>query len=393
MRVLQVTAIPVTAVRFVAPLARALEDAGFEVEFATGPGRWLDSLEALGYCVHRLPISRNLLAWRNLHAKGALRSLIRGGGFQVVHAHTPAAAAVTRPAARGLGARTLYTMHGSAWGQGASGVGQALFTAIERWQGRWTDLIFTVNAEDAADCVGRAGMREDRVCALPAGGAGVAPEFFLDAGSADSLRDRTRRQLGISSERRVVSYIGRTTAAKGMGTLAGAFESVAEREERALLLVVGGALEGDRDAYSRERFLGALGERARERVIWLGFQESVVPLAAAADLVVLPSLREGFGMSLAEAAALGRPAVATDTRGGRAVIEPGVTGLLVPVGEAGELADAVLRLLRDPEEATRMGAAGQRRAGERFTREAVLSAYLEEYEALREPADRPETES
>ncbi len=389
MRVLQVTAIPVTALRFVVPLAQALRKSGREVEFATGPGLGLDAVEAHGLRVHRLPISRNLLTARTLHAVGALRSLIRAGDFDVVHAHTPAAAAVARYAARRLGARVLYTMHGSFWGVGVPAWQRALFTLMERRLGRWTDFVLTVNPEDAADCVRLAGRPADSVRVLPCGGAGVAPEFFLTDEERDGLRRTMRERLGLAPGDPLIAYIGRTAAAKGMKILARAFEQIAGEEKRARLLVVGGALERERAAYSRERFLGEVGEAAAGRVLWQGFQEQVPPFLAAADLVVLPSRREGFGMSLAEAAAAGRPVVATETRGARAVVVPGETGSLVPVGDAEALARETLRLIGDRAESARRGEAARRRAYERFTRERVLAAYLEVYELMNGVATAP----
>jgi glycosyltransferase involved in cell wall biosynthesis len=382
MRVLQVTAIPVTALRFVVPLACALRDAGHEVEFATGPGLGLEELEGLGFRVHRTPISRSLFTVRNLHAVGALRSLIPSGRFHVVHAHTPAAATVTRSAVRRLDVRVLYTMHGSLWGTGSPGWQRALFTAVERRLGRRTDCVFTVNPEDAADCVARAGISEESVRTLPAGGAGVSPDFFLSEEETSRLRRMMRGRLGLGADDPVVVYVGRTAAAKGMGSLARAFAWLAAEEEAARLVIVGDALEGERGAYSEARFLREVGEPGAARVVWEGFKQRVAPFLAASDVVVLPSRREGFGMGLAEAAAAGRPVVATETRGARAVVEPAVTGLLVPVDDAKALAEALLRLLRDKELASRMGEAARARAAERFTREGILAAYLEVYQAM-----------
>ncbi|MGD2218022.1 MAG: glycosyltransferase, partial [Gemmatimonadales bacterium] len=230
--------------------------------------------------------------------------------------------------------------------------------------------------------VARAGMPRGSVRLLPAGGVGVAPEFFLSKEEAKRLRRATRERLGLGADDRVIVYVGRTAVAKGMGILARAFARLASEEDAVRLLVVGGALEGERGVYSKGRFLAEVGEPASDRVLWEGFKDRVPPFIAAADVLVLPSLREGFGMTLAEAAALGRPVVATETRGARAVVEPGVTGLLVPVDDADALAEALTRLLRDEAAASRMGAAARARAAERYTRENVLAEYLEVYEAM-----------
>lgn len=259
---------------------------------------------------------------------------------------------------------------------------RTLFTLMERRLGRWTDFLLTVNPDDAADAVRRARLPEEAVRVLPCGGAGVAPEFFLSDEERERLRRQARERLEVTANAALVAYVGRTAAAKGMGTLARAFARIAADEGRARLLIVGGALERERAAYSRARFLGEVGEQAADRVMWQGFQERVAPYLAAADVVVLPSRREGFGMSLAEAAAMARPVVATATRGARAVVVPGETGYLVPVGDAEALAKETVRLLRDRTEARRQGAAARQRAEQYFKRERVLAAYLEVYESM-----------
>ena len=382
LRILQVTAIPITALRFVEPLARALSDEGCRVEFACGPGRGGEALEGKGFKVHSLPISRNVFDWRNRRAISELRKLVNQRRFDVVHAHTPAAATITRIAARRSSAARFYTMHGSLWGPGVSAGRQTLYTALEWLLGRVTDLIFTVNREDAADCIARARVPESRVVTLPAGGAGVDPEFFADAATVKLMRHEMREQLGLQPRDQVIAYVGRTVAAKGMADLARAFKRLNQQQSNVKLLLVGEPLRGDRKPYSAERFRREVGSAAAPHVVWAGFRDKVAPLVAAADMVVLPSRREGFGMSLAEAAAMGRPVVATDTRGARAVVEPGVTGILVPVNDHIALAEAMLALLREPERRKRMGEAARRRACERFSRKNVLQAYLERYRAL-----------
>lgn len=382
-RVLQVTAIPTTMELFVLPLARALRSQGFEVELATGPGDRLSGLEAQGFRLHRLPISRSPLSWRNLHALGAIHGLLRAGRHEIVHTHTPAASTLVRLAA-GSKQTVFYTMHGSLWGDGVPRWRQALFTSLERRLAPRTDRVFVLNPEDLADCRRRAGY--DEAILLPAGGAGVAPELFeigSDPERRDRARVRARAELGASPDDLVVGYVGRTVERKGLGLLADAFARILPRHPASRLVIVGDAVRGDRRAFSRERFLGRMGPSARARTHWLGFRERVASWIAAMDLVVLPSWREGFGMSLAEAAAVGRPVVATSTRGARAVVEPDVTGCLVPIGDPDALAAAVSALLGDAGRRQAMGEAAQRRARARFSRDRVLAMYLAEYGRVR----------
>jgi glycosyltransferase involved in cell wall biosynthesis len=99
------------------------------------------------------------------------------------------------------------------------------------------------------------------------------------------------------------------------------------------------------------------------RLRWTGEIEAraLARRLAAADLFVWPALGEAFGMALLEAQASGVPAVAGDCGGVGAIVVPGVTGLLVPPGDADAFARAVRRLIADPDERARLGAAARRR--------------------------------
>jgi glycosyltransferase involved in cell wall biosynthesis len=96
----------------------------------------------------------------------------------------------------------------------------------------------------------------------------------------------------------------------------------------------------------------------------------------------MPSHWEGFGLTAAEAMAAGIPVVGTDVPGLREVVEEGVTGFLIPGGEAEMLADKLLVLLRDPERAAEMGRKGCARARERFDAARCSEKWLEAYQSL-----------
>lgn len=114
----------------------------------------------------------------------------------------------------------------------------------------------------------------------------------------------------------------------------------------------------------------------------LGERSDIASLYAQAHIAVLPSYREGLPKSLVEAAACGRAVVTTDVPGCRDAIEPGASGLLVPVRDGRRLADAVLRLANDDALRHQMGAEGRHLAEREFDIRKIISAHLAIYDAL-----------
>jgi glycosyltransferase involved in cell wall biosynthesis len=117
-------------------------------------------------------------------------------------------------------------------------------------------------------------------------------------------------------------------------------------------------------------------------VEWWGHRADMPQVLAAAHLVVLPSYREGLPKVLIEAAACGRAVVTTDVPGCRDAIDPGVTGILVPVRDAVALADAMDALVDDPVRCQVMGDAGRVLAETAFDIRQVVAAHLYIYQEL-----------
>jgi len=117
-------------------------------------------------------------------------------------------------------------------------------------------------------------------------------------------------------------------------------------------------------------------------VRYLGVRDDVRDLLAAADVAVLPSYREGIPRVLIEAAAMGRPLVATDVPGCREVIRDGINGFLVPAKDPAALAAAIEALLKDPGLRAEFGAASRRLAEERFSDRKVVARILGLYAEL-----------
>ncbi|MEX2030816.1 MAG: glycosyltransferase [Anaerolineales bacterium] len=118
-------------------------------------------------------------------------------------------------------------------------------------------------------------------------------------------------------------------------------------------------------------------------VEWWGHRSDMPDVLSQASIVVLPTrYGEGVPQSLIEASAMEIPIVATDIPGCRQVVEPGVNGILVPPGNPDRLAEALLRLLKDPAERRRLGSRGRSVVARKFGVETILASYREIYREL-----------
>jgi glycosyltransferase involved in cell wall biosynthesis len=114
-------------------------------------------------------------------------------------------------------------------------------------------------------------------------------------------------------------------------------------------------------------------------VAWLGEVMDVRPAIAGADMVVLPSYREGLSRGLMEAAAMGKPIITTDAVGCREVVDDGVTGVIVPIKDISALSEAMLKMLRNPEMRQSMGKAGRSKMQSEFDEKIVIDEIFRIY--------------
>lgn len=157
--------------------------------------------------------------------------------------------------------------------------------------------------------------------------------------------------LDLPGERPLIGYAGALERSRGLGTLAAAAPLIKERHPQVRVIVSG---EGPAR-------LGLLPASLDGRIELLGRAESAPALLSALDVCVFPTSESGIPTSLLEAAALGRPIVASDTPGMREVFAEGSEIVLVPQGNAEALAEAVSDLLDDPGRAAALGAAARSR--------------------------------
>lgn len=171
----------------------------------------------------------------------------------------------------------------------------------------------------------------------------------------------------------LVLFVGRLVEHKNLPRLLQAFAQVVKQRPRTRLLLAGsGPLH---DALAAQ--IGQLG--LQDHALLLGEQSEVPALMEAADLVVLPSLREGLSNVVLEAMALGRAVLSTPVGGIPQAIDNGRHGVLVEPTDTDALARALLTLIDDPALRERLGRAAQHKVLEQYSPPAMVSAMLKEY--------------
>lgn len=197
---------------------------------------------------------------------------------------------------------------------------------------------------------------EETVAVIP---CGVDTELFAPCDSSDA-----RAALGLGPGP-LLLYVGRLAPIKGLDTLLAAVATLHARGRGVTLLVVGGEADEPVDGHQAHlrRRAAALGLTDVVHFVGPQPQPDLRVHYNAADVTVLPSHYESFGMVAMEAMACGRPVVASRVGGLATAVVDGVTGLLVPEGDVGLLADRIERLLDDPALRARLGAEGVRWAG------------------------------
>jgi len=188
-----------------------------------------------------------------------------------------------------------------------------------------------------------------------------------------ALREEARREFGVPGDLRLLGFSADILddPRKGWPTLQAALRSLPGDLKFGTLLL-GGSTDAPPPAGGCwHRTVGYTAERA-----------TVARFHAALDLFIMPSREEAFGQVAIEAMASGVPVIVTDQSGACDVVEPGVTGYVVPADGVAELAAGIRLLLSDPAGARRMGAAGRAVAVDRFTQERERDAYLRLYRTL-----------
>ena len=299
MKILYVTTIGTTmAFRF---LIERLLSEGNTVDIATNEmlSEVPQYYKNWGCKVYQISTSRSPFSLGNIKAIRQIRNIAKG--YDIVHCHTPLAAASTRFACKNLrktGIKVIYTAHGFHFYKGSPLINWALYYPIERLCSRWTDALITINSEDYE--LAKKKMKCKKVDFVL--GVGIDTKKFLH-NQTDA--EQKRKEIGVPSGAKILLSVGELNKNKNHKYVIKALAKIQNQNIHYVIAGVG----------KEKRKLELLAKNKNVNLHLLGFRKDVADLYKVANLYILPSLREGLNVSIMEALSSGCKTIVSNIRG------------------------------------------------------------------------------
>ena len=358
--------------RHIFDLAHGLRAAGVTACIACPvPSPLAEKGTAAGFEI--VPIAKGGLIDRP--AIDTLKQRLYSGAIEIIHAHngrtmlTSALAVQKANAGRSVATQHfLFPDHVTRTGPKA-----VIYHTAHRWVSRRTARFIAISEAVKREMLRRQDAPEAKITVVPNG-------IVTPNERALAAPEQVRKELGLASDVPLIVCAARLEREKDIASLIGAMAEVHSACPAAVCLIAG---EGAQKELLQRQIVSAALEKT---VRLLGFRSDVMALIRAADLFVLPSLAEPFGLVLLEAMALGKPVIATRAGGPMEIVVEGQTGLLTPPSDPTALARNIQHLLGEPNLLQTMGRNGRERFRERFTSERMGQAMRAVYEdALQQP--------
>lgn len=325
---------------------------GFQVEVGTAVSKISSALFDDGVPVHHLPFVREPSPLRDLKALATTIALIRRVRPDIVNVSTPKAALIGMIATWVCRVPVrVYTVRGFRF-ETMTGRRRRFYIRLEKLiMSLAHQVLFnSTSLRDVAESTSLIAVGRGLVL-----GSGSGNGIDLSRFTASVLLDRTaaRSAVDVSTNARVIGFVGRLTANKGIDDLVHVFAAMSHGDENFWLVIAGSEEEGDPITTATRQLL-----QTHPRIRLLGWVPDTTTLYPALDVLAFPSYREGFPNVALEAQACGVPVVGYAATGTVDAVRDGVTGILVPVGAQDEFQEALNNVLTDVDLQARLGTAG-----------------------------------
>ncbi len=364
MKVLLVATVQSHICQFHKPLMKLLKENGYEVHVAARNNLAEKNGLAMEYAdkVFNIPFTRSPITKDNISAYKRLKQIIKDNDYDVIHCNTPMGGVITRLVSifSKKNPRIIYTVHGFHFYKGASKKNWLIYYPIEKFLSRFTDTLITINKEDYT--LAREKFHAKKVYYVP--GVGVDLQKFSKS-AADEFE--IKNKLNIPENNTVFLSIGELTDRKNHIIALEALKIIKEQIglENVVYLICG---NGKLKDYLESK----ISEFGLENIVkLLGYRRDIPEICAITDLFIFPSLQEGLPVALMESMAMELPCVASRIRGNTDLIENDNGGYLCNAKSAKEFADAIIKLLENPQKREEM-VIYNRKVIEKFSVENVV---------------------
>ena len=337
----------------------------------------LPDFESSGIQIINVPIERKLSPFADLKALRRLRAIFRTEQFDSIHTFTPKAGLLGMLAAYLCAVpNRLHTFTGQVW-VNEQGFKRWFYKNIDRAIVFFATQVFCDSASQGKFLQEEKIVKKNTITVI--GGASICGvNLARFHPQADQKFDIHFSPLD-SQDHFNFLFVGRIARDKGIFDLIEAFMGVRQESSKARLWIIGPDEEGLRSQIEYKF-------RKLNGVLWMGSSTTPEVFMAKADVLVLPSYREGFGTVIIEAAACKTPAIAYRIDGVIDAIEDGHSGVLVKKGDSKALELAMKSMMLNPNRVSQMGEYAYQRAERSFCAKKITNSWLELYEAI-VPAD------
>lgn len=331
--------------QFHLPYMKWFKDHGYNVHVCAGDDFEPDEPKNIPYCdkYYIIPFYRSPFATQNFRSYRELRKLIDENEYELVHCHTPVAAAIARYAFRTArkkrGTTVLYTAHGFHFYKGAPKISRLYYIA-EKALISYTDGIITINEEDYSAAKKMCRGKKCKAFKIP--GIGIDLNRIRNT---IRTREDIREEFGIPNDAFLVMSNSEINQNKNVEC---SITAVAANKGVYMLICVTG-----KSAEKCKELVNELG--CGDRIIFAGYRYDAKELLHGADAFIFPSRREGLGLAAIEAMATGLPLIVSDNRGTREYAVNGENAIVCEYNNISQFINAVQLLSSDRELCKKLG--------------------------------------
>ena len=379
LKIARVSTVPLFVVAHLQAQIKALSAAGMAVTVITSHDEMSDELtknKSLTYVPVNIEREINLI--KDFLSLVALIRTFRKNKFDIIHSTTPKAGLLCAIAGVFSGTKIrLHTFTGQPWAT-MSGVKRSILKLCDRIIGLLNTHCYADSESQKNFLVSSGIIKREKISVIGAGSiAGIDLHRFDPSRYTSEQLSMLRDDLHIPESGKILLFVGRITPEKGIKELVSAFAEIVNKDSNIFLVFVGPFESSGKNIVEQVKDVNV-----RKNIKIVGYSDEPEKYMALADLLCLPSYREGFGTVVIEAAAMGTPTIGTDIYGLSDAIVDGKTGVLVPVRDAVALETAILSTLNNAPLMSAMGTAARDRACSDFGANICSDLLINEYKGF-----------